>query len=60
MGIEDEGLDVQEAIYRAYETGVKQEHERIVAFLDELLEQKSGINLYGAILLLKEKYGTPN
>jgi hypothetical protein len=57
--VEDEGLDVQEAIYRAHETGVKQEHERIVAFLEGLLEQKSGINLYGAILLLKEKYGNP-
>ena len=29
----------------------------MIKFLEGLLNQKSGINLYGAILLLKEKYG---
>jgi hypothetical protein len=57
MGIEDEGLDVQEAIHRAYENGVKEEHDRIVELLEEMSQDKSGLNLRGAINLLRGNYG---
>jgi hypothetical protein len=36
----------------------KQERQEAIEFLEDLLNQKSGINLYGAILLLKEHYGS--
>jgi hypothetical protein len=55
--VEDEGLDVQEAIYRAHEIGVKEEHDRIIGLLEEMAQDRSGLNLRGAINLLKGKYG---
>jgi hypothetical protein len=36
---------------------VNTKEAEMIAFLEGLLNQKSSINLYGAILLLKEKYG---
>lgn len=34
--IYDEGLDVQGAIYNAYQKGVREENERILSLLDEV------------------------
>ena len=36
----------------------KQEQDEIVKFLEDLLEERSGINLQGAIKLLKDRNGT--
>ena len=37
--------------------GEERERERIIHLLDEMLHDKSGVNLRGAIALLKGKYG---
>lgn len=38
----------------------KQEQNEIVGFLENLLEERSGINLQGAIKLLKDRNGKAN
>lgn len=37
------------------QVGEKRENERIISLLDEMLHDKSGINLRGAIQLLKDE-----
>jgi len=39
------------------QVGEERERERIVHLLEEMQQDKSGINLKGAISLLKGKYG---
>ena len=39
--------------------GAAEEHERIIKLLEELLEERSGVNLQGAVAILKaENNGT--
>ena len=39
------------------QVGEERERERIIHILEEMLHDKSGVNLRGAISLLKGKYG---
>jgi hypothetical protein len=50
-------MDVNRLMKNLEEVVRVQERNSTVEFLEDLLKQKSGVNLYGAILLLKEHYG---
>jgi hypothetical protein len=49
----DKGLNVVVAIDMAYQSGVNEERERIIKLLEELIENRTEVNLRGAIALIK-------
>lgn len=49
----DKGLNVVVAIDMAYQSGVNEERERIIKLLEELIKNRTEVNLRGAIALIK-------